>query len=162
MRSSQSGDLGMDNESPIRKEIFIEAAPEEVFSYLTENKKYLLWMGVAVELDPRPGGVFKVDPNGRDVIFGEFVEVIPPRRVVFTWGWNKPDHSMPAGSSRVEIDLLPHNNGTLVRLQHFGVSRSLRDSHEGGWVHYLNRLRLVVLGQDPGPDPFGTLETQHG
>jgi uncharacterized protein YndB with AHSA1/START domain len=152
----------MDDERPIEKELFIDAPPEEVFPYLTESRKYLLWMGVAVELDPRPGGLFKVDPNGRDVIFGEFLEVIPPRRVVFTWGWNEPDHPMPAGSSRVEIDLQPHNNGTLLRLRHFGVTGTLRDRHEGGWVHYLSRLRMVLAGQDPGPDPYGAPEHRHG
>lgn len=152
----------MDDGSPIEKELFIDAPPEEVFSYLTESRKYLLWMGVAVELDPRPGGLFKVDPNGRDVIFGEFVEVIPPRRIVFTWGWNEPNHPMPAGSSRVEIDLLSQNNGTLLRLRHFGVAGTRRDRHEGGWQHYLGRLKLVVTGHDPGPDPFATLETRHG
>ena len=151
----------MDDGSPIEKEIFIDAPPAEVFPYLTENKKYLLWMGVAVELDPRPGGLFKVDPNGRDVIFGEFVEVIPPRRIVFTWGWDEPNHPMPAGSSRVEIDLEPHNGGTLLRLRHFGVTGTLRDRYDGGWLHYLNRLKLAATGQDPGPDPFGTPATRH-
>jgi uncharacterized protein YndB with AHSA1/START domain len=41
--------------------------------------------GYRGELDARPGGVFQVDPNGRNVIPGKFVEVDPPRRVVFTW-----------------------------------------------------------------------------
>lgn len=151
----------MDDTGPIVKEIVIDAAPEDIFPYLTESPKYLLWMGVAVELDARPGGIFKVDPNGSDVIFGEFVEVIPPRRVVFTWGWNEPDHPMPAGSSRVEIDLHRQNNGTLLRLQHFGVAGSMRDRHDQGWMHYLNRVKMVVSGQDPGPDPYATPATRH-
>ena len=58
-------------------------------------------MGVSAVLDARPGGVFQLDPNHRDVIYGEFVEVVPFRRVVFTWGWKEPNHPMPAGSSRV-------------------------------------------------------------
>jgi uncharacterized protein YndB with AHSA1/START domain len=148
-------------DDPIEKQIFLDASPEEVFAYLTDSRKYLLWMGVAAELDPRPGGLFKVDPNGRDVIFGQFVEVIPPRRVVFTWGWDEPDHPMPAGSSRVEIDLEPKNGGTLLRLRHFGVVPSRRDRHDRGWPHYLSRLQSVVAGRDPGPDPYGTPATRH-
>ncbi|HEY6255796.1 MAG TPA: SRPBCC domain-containing protein [Xanthobacteraceae bacterium] len=148
-------------DDPIEKEIFIDAAPEEVFAYLTESRKYLLWMGVDAELDPRPGGRFKVDPNGRDVIFGEFLEVVPPRRVVFTWGFDEPDHPMPAGSSRVEIDLVAQDGGTLLRLQHFGVTGSRREQHAGGWQHYLSRLTIVVAGGDPGPDPYGTPATRH-
>jgi uncharacterized protein YndB with AHSA1/START domain len=148
-------------DDPIEKQIFLDASPEEVFAYLTDSRKYLLWMGVAAELDPRPGGLFKLDPNGRDVIFGQFVEVIPPRRVVFTWGWDEPDHPMPAGSSRVEIDLEAKNGGTLLRLRHFGVVPSRRDRHDRGWPHYLSRLQSVVAGRDPGPDPYGTPATRH-
>jgi uncharacterized protein YndB with AHSA1/START domain len=53
-------------------------------------------MGVSAVLDARPGGVFQLDPNHRDVIYGEFVEVVPFRRVVFSWGWKEPNHPMPA------------------------------------------------------------------
>lgn len=151
----------MNDSDPFEREIFIEAPPEAVFPYLTESKKYLLWMGLAVELDPRPGGLFKVDPNGRDVIFGEFIEVDPPRRVVFTWGWNEPGHPMATGSSRVEIDLVPQDGGTVVRLKHFDVARSMRDRHEGGWLHYLGRLKNVVAGIDPGIDPYARPEHRH-
>jgi uncharacterized protein YndB with AHSA1/START domain len=151
----------MDDEPPIEKEIFIEAPPEEVFPYLTESGKYLLWMGVAAELDARPGGIFKVDPNGRDVVFGEFIEVVRPHRVVFTWGWKEPGHPLPAGSSRVEIELHPHDRGTRLRLRHFGVPGTLRERHDGGWDHYLGRLKMVVAGRDPGPDPYCVPEHRH-
>ena len=144
----------MDDTSPIVKEVYIDAPPEEVFPYLTSSEKYLLWMGVAAQLDPRPGGHFEVDPNGRDVIFGEFVEVTPPSRIVFTWGWNEPGHPMPAGSTRVEIELVPQDGGTLLRLRHHGVPNSMREKHDGGWSHYLGRLERLMRGEDPGPDPY--------
>ncbi|MGP0090169.1 MAG: SRPBCC family protein [Xanthobacteraceae bacterium] len=67
---------------PIVKEIFIRATPEEIFPYLTQSEKYILWMGLAAEIDARPGGIFKVDPNTLDVIHGEFLEVSPPKRIV--------------------------------------------------------------------------------
>jgi uncharacterized protein YndB with AHSA1/START domain len=77
----------MADDEPVIKEIFIDAAPAEVFPYLTQSEKYVLWMGLAAEIDARPGGIFKVDPNTRDIIFGEFLEVTAPHRIVFTWGW---------------------------------------------------------------------------
>ena len=46
-------------------------------------------MGVSALLDPRPGGAFRVEPNGRDVVLGEYIEVEPPHRVVFTWGFER-------------------------------------------------------------------------
>jgi len=42
-------------DDPIVKEIFIEAGPEEIFPYLTESGKYLLWMGVSAELEAYAG-----------------------------------------------------------------------------------------------------------
>jgi uncharacterized protein YndB with AHSA1/START domain len=68
------------DDEPIVREIYIDASPEETFPYLTESDKYRLWMGLSAELDARPGGIFRVDPNGRDVISGEFVAVEPPHR----------------------------------------------------------------------------------
>lgn len=148
-------------DDPIVKEIFIEAEPEDIFPYLTESEKYLLWMGVSAELDARPGGIFKVDPNGRDVIFGEYLEVEPPRRVVFTWGWKEPGHPVPAGSTTVEIELIPQDEGTLLRLVHRGVTGPSRDKHEFGWSHYLGRLQTILRGGDPGPDPFADPNARH-
>ncbi len=146
---------------PLIKEIVIAASPEEIFPFLTQRDRLLQWMGLAAEIDARPGGVFQVDPNTVDVIRGEFVEVIPPRRVVFTWGWREPGHPVPAGSTRVEIDLLPHAEGTLLRLSHFGLPGGMRDRHDMGWTHYLRRLATVVDGADPGIDPYASPEVRH-
>jgi len=146
---------------PIVKEIFIDAPPEEVFTYLTESEKYVLWMGLSAEIDPRPGGIFKVDPNTIDIIFGEFLEVVPNRRLVFTWGWKEPGHPVPAGSTRVEIDLIPEGGGTRLRLTHHGVPDSMGERHDMGWSHYLGRLAVRMAGTDPGPDPFASPEFRH-
>lgn len=152
----------MVEDDPIVREVFIEAPPAEVFAYLTQSDKYVLWMGLAARLDPRPGGVFEVDPNTRDIILGEFVEVVPAKRIVFTWGWKEPGHPIPAGSTRVHIELTPQHGGTLLRLVHYRVPISSRPSHEAGWSHYLGRLKTVLGGGDPGPDPFATANVRHG
>lgn len=148
-------------DKPVIKEIFIEAPPEEVFPYLTQSEKYVLWMGLAAELDPRPGGLFKVDPNTIDIIFGEFVEVSPPHRLVFTWGWKEPGHPVPAGSSRVEIVLTAQDGGTLLRLTHTGLPPTKQDQHAFGWSHYLGRLQSLMAGGDPGMDPYSSPEFRH-
>ncbi len=146
---------------PIVKEIFIDAPPDEIFPYLTQNEKFTLWMGLSAELDPRPGGLFMVDPNTVDVIFGEFLEISPPHRIVFTWGWKLPGHPVPAGSTRVEIDLMPQGSGTLLRLTHSSIDDSMKDRHEFGWSHYLGRLRTLMGGGDPGVDPYSSPEFRH-
>jgi uncharacterized protein YndB with AHSA1/START domain len=152
---------GVAASEPIVKEIFIEATPEEIFPYLTRSEKYVLWMGLTAEIEARPGGIFKLDPNTLDVIHGEFLEVSPPKRVVFTWGWKEPGHPVPAGSTRVEIDLIAQDGGTILRLTHFHVPDVIRQRHEFGWTHYLGRLKIVMAGGDPGADPYSDPQFRH-
>lgn len=152
-------------DDPIVKEVFIEAPPSVVFQFLTDPQKMIRWMGIRAEIDPRPGGLYWLDPNGRDVIRGEYMEVIPERRVVFTWGWANPSEGLaavPAGSTRVEIDLEPENEGTRVRLTHRHLPSAARERHELGWTHYLARLKTVSQGMEPGPDPYADLSVRHG
>src|SRR5690349_14190218 len=100
----------------ITQEIRIAAHPETVFAFLTDPEKILRWKGKTAEVDPRPGGIYRVDITGRDVARGEYVEVVPHRRVVFTWGWEGAGNPVPPGSSTVEITLMPDGDGTILRL----------------------------------------------
>jgi uncharacterized protein YndB with AHSA1/START domain len=150
---------------PLCKEVFIDAPPSVVFQFLTDPTKMVRWMGVQAEIDPKPGGIYRLDPNGRDVIRGEYLEVIPDSRVVFTWGWETPSPGMPAvpaGSTRVEIDLQAEGSGTRLRLIHHQLPPDASERHAFGWAHYLERLKKVSQGTEPGPDPYADLGVRHG
>ena len=144
----------------------IAARPEVVFSYFTDPERYRLWQGVDAELDPRPGGVFRVTMTGRSrtVARGVFVEVVPPTRLVFTWGWDArgdlPEgmQDLPPGASTVEVDLLSDGDATILRLRHGRLpgSEACR-FHTSGWDLTLDRLAIVVTGGDPGPSPLDEL-----
>jgi uncharacterized protein YndB with AHSA1/START domain len=84
---------------------------------------------------------------------GEFREIDPPRRVVFTWGW-EGHPAVPPGSSTVEIDLAPDGEGTLLRLTHRRLPDEEIEQHAHGWDHFLPRLATAAPGGDPGPDPM--------
>jgi uncharacterized protein YndB with AHSA1/START domain len=132
-------------------ELRIEARPEVVFPFFTDPSRMARWMGIDHKLDPVRGGVFSVDINGRDVAAGEFVEIDPPRRVVFTWGW-QGSQDMPPGSTTIEVDLTADDDATLVHFAHGGLPASRRDAHVHGWGHFLPRLAIAGAGGDPGPD----------
>ena len=66
--------------------VHIQARPETVFPYFTDPARYVLWMGSQAVLEPRPGGVYRVTMSNGVVTSGEFLEVDPPRRLVFSWG----------------------------------------------------------------------------
>jgi len=134
------------NDAPIRQETRIEAPPELVRRFLVEPSRITQWLANRAEIEPRPGGKVRLEfarPDGSvDVATGEVLE-FSARRLVFTWGFaGNPD--LPPGASRVEISLEPDGAGTLVRLEHHGLPASQREAHDGGWVHFLGRLREVA------------------
>ncbi len=135
-------------------EVRIPAKPETVFAFFTDPEKMTRWKRVEAMLQPTPGGVYRVNINGRDIALGRYVEVVPGSRVVFTWGWERQESSVPPGSSTVEVSLTPDGDGTIVRLRHLGLAAAARDAHREGWEHYLPRLVVAASGDDPGPDPW--------
>ena len=130
----------------IERVIDIAASPETVFTLLTDPVEYVKWKGRAARLDPRAGGAFHVSFKDA-AVSGEYVEVIPNRRVVFTWGWEAPDAVVGPGGSTVEIDLEPRGAGTRLRLVHRGLPDSELASHTAGWDYFLPRLTSIAEGR---------------
>ena len=89
------------------REIVIDATPETIWPFLTEAGKHVEWNGTVAEIDPRPGGIHRVLIGGQHQSAGEFVEVVPKEKVVFTFGWEEKDHPIPPGSTTIEITLHP-------------------------------------------------------
>ncbi len=143
-----------DATDPVRSEVRIAAPPEVVFPYFTDPARMVDWMGISALLDPRPGGTFRVEPNGRDVVLGEYIEVEPPHRVVFTWGFGGTGPLTAAGSTRVEVTLEPDGEGTRLTVLHHGLTGRARGAHAEGWAHYLGRLAPVAGGRPAEPDPW--------
>lgn len=133
-------------------ELRIAAEAEAVFPFFTDPELIVRWMGDQATLNPQPGGAYRLRIAGRHVARGEYVEVDPPSRVVLSWGWEDEDTLVPPGSSTVEVELIPEQDGTLVRLTHRDLPDPARDGHGVGWDHYLARLAVAVTGGDPGPD----------
>jgi uncharacterized protein YndB with AHSA1/START domain len=139
--------------SELEREILIDASPETIFPFLTDPAQHLLWEGTEVELDPRPGGVYRVVVAGNYVAAGEFIEVVPNEKVVFSFGWDMLDNPIKPGSTTVEYTLHPEGGKTLLRLRHTGLpDDDAVAMHTHGWDHYLARLATASVGGDPGPD----------
>jgi uncharacterized protein YndB with AHSA1/START domain len=136
------------------REVTIAAPREQVFKYFIDPDKMIRWKGLRAELDPKTGGTYRVDMNGRDVIRGEYLEITPPSRVVFSFGWEGEGSPLPPGSSQVEIELIAEGAGTLVRLTHRNLPAEMAPRHAEGWEHLLERLVIAGAGGDPGPDPW--------
>ena len=132
----------------------IEAKPETVFRYFTDPARYVQWMGHTAILEPMPGGAYRICMRGGVEAAGRFVEIDPPHRVVFTWGWTHTDYGPPPGTTRVEVTLEEEDGGTRVLLRHHDLpTEGYIEQHRQGWNLYLARLATRATGGDPGPDP---------
>ncbi len=138
------------------KEVLIKASPSTIFPYLTDPSKFVQWMGTDVHLVAHPGGEFRVLCGAEHPSAGTFLEVVTDEKVVFSFGWDLPNHPIPAGSTTVEITLIPEGDATRVRLVHSGLPEDAVGDHSKGWTYYLTRLETVLNGEDPGPDDPGS------
>jgi glutathione S-transferase len=133
-----------------------KAPPERVFAAFTEKSLMQAWYGPGnmtvpqCEVDARVGGKYRVqmhNPAGSvHVVTGEFREIRPPERLVYTWGWLN-------GSSRgpetiVTVTFAPRDGGTDLTLEQTGfLDQDGRDRHEHGWRASLNGLNDVLEGR---------------
>ncbi len=152
--TTEPGDRADDLEIVIAQHV--SAPPEVVFDFLVDPEKMLRWLGVAVDIDPRPGGRFWFDANGTDTAAGEYLEVDRPNKVVFSFGWESSE-ALPAGSSVVTITLAEAQDDTTnLELHHGGLPRDLSGDHSDGWTYFIGRLAIAATGGDPGANRHAT------
>ena len=130
----------------------IAARPSIVFDAMTTAEGVAAWFGpddlpvVRAEMDARVGGAYRVHfrtLDGRDhEASGEFLEVVPPRRIVMSWSWAFGGEPEEGGRvSRVEIELRPIGDGTELTFTHAALSSEASErSHAGGWSGALDKL----------------------
>ena len=142
----------------------VSGSPDAVFTYFTDPDKHRRWYGVDVELDPRPGGAYRIMVAPQVWARGEYLAVEPPHRLLLTWGWegnlDLPHtlQAVPPGSSTVEFRFVPDGDGTIIRVRHTGLpTEDSGWAHRLGWDSYLPRLVAILGGDDPAEDPMPTL-----
>ncbi len=159
----------MTETAAVEMSVHIAATPENVFPYFTDPARYVQWMGSEAKLEPVPGGTYRVHMSDGFRAAGTFLQIDPPHRLAFTWGFADDDaaqhvkheqteassgSAMPAGSTRVTVTLDAADGGTRLTLRHDDLPTSeLRDGHRVAWQTYLPRLAIRAAGGDPGPDP---------
>lgn len=128
------------------RSVVINATREIVFRYFTDTTRWASWWGAGSTIDARPGGALHIRyPEGTEAS-GEVLEVQPPERIVFTYGYNsgKP---IPSGSSRVTIRLEPDLKGTRLLFAHEFSEAAVRDEHVQGWRYQLSVFANVVANE---------------
>jgi uncharacterized protein YndB with AHSA1/START domain len=125
-------------------EVTIAAPAKVVWTHLTTAEGLVRWVGPDASADPSPGGDLRwTHPDGATVV-GRFVELLPYRRLVFTYGWEDGRMGVPPESTTVEIDLVEEDGVTTLRLVHHGLPPAAVEDHDRGWRYFLNALRDAV------------------
>ncbi len=123
-------------------------APEKVWRAWTEPQALARWFGPAdtdgpldADIDLREGGAYSIAFRTRDGqshrVGGTYLEVRPPRKLVFSWAWQ----STPERVSRVTVELRPVPEGTeLLFLHERFFDQAARDNHARGWGGSFEKL----------------------
>lgn len=129
-------------------------APAKVWRAWTDPQALKRWFGPGTEqsvsiaeVDVRVGGRFRLvfgGPQGDEhEVRGVYKEVVPNRKLVFTWTWPR---TTPERESLVTILFKAAAGGTeldFTHAQHF--DDAVRDGHLRGWSETFVKLERVVL-----------------
>lgn len=129
----------------LSRSIWIDAPPEIVFPYFVEAEKLARWTGEGAEVDPVPGGVYRLDMGNAGVITAQIVAIEPPRFL----SYQVVSHG---AKNLVEIDIVAEAGGSRVRVSHAGLVDPFATVAARGWDHHLARLSVIATGGAPGPD----------
>ncbi len=105
------------------------------------------WSTPIVEVDLRIGGRYRLGmlESGKDapyVVGGEYREVTPPEKLVFTWIWEGPESTE---ETLVTVEFLDQGNATEVVITHQNFAdQHMRDEHQKGWGGCLAQLASLV------------------
>lgn len=132
--------------------IDIGAEPAVVFDLFTTEEGLVRWMAKEASVDLRLGGAWRWVHDNGDASAGEYLEIEPPTRLAFTYGWESgPFEDVAPGSTRVDVTFESIEIGTRVTIAHAGLSIAHRERHAAGWGHFLGVLAEVCSGR-PAPD----------
>ncbi len=128
---------------------------QRVFRAWTEPELMMRWFVegdgnmTVCEIDLREGGGYRLEGEmggKRWRIWGSYLEVRPPEKLVYTWAWkHDPGIGTPDGDTTVTVEFHERGNETELVLTHERfTSAAARDEHTQGWKSCLNRLERVL------------------
>jgi activator of HSP90 ATPase len=123
----------------IHQEVDFKTTPARIYEVLLDAKQFSACTKDSAEIEPRAGGTFKLF-GGR--IEGRNIELTPNQRIVQAW---RPAY-WPAGVySLVKFELVAHDPGTRVVLDHTGFAEDKWQGLNEGWpVRYWEPLHKYL------------------
>ena len=146
----------------VRLEHHYDATPGQVFAAWSDPEALGRWFGPhshrcqVEQFDFTEGGQYRIrlipigedtdcsgDPAQDSVCAGQFVEILPGKRIVMTFDWI--ENGAPMGDTLLTIELQPAGDKTRLKLTHEQLpDAQLRDAHASGWQGSLECLESFL------------------
>jgi len=146
----------------IRITRIFDAPVQAVWNAWTDPEQFGAWFGpvsmkaVMCEIDPKVGGAWRLIGEGKNIpgsnrpsdlvrptVSGKYLEIEPPRRLVFTFAWHeKDDFASPRGAESVVTILFnPVGERTeMVFTQAVFKDEQALAAHNLGWTDSFDKL----------------------
>lgn len=151
-------------DNAVRLNKLVQASTQQVYDTWLDGAMYPKWFApdpqatcTQATIDATVGGKFRIvigTHGGDHVGFGEFLELVPGKRIVSTWSWEGEGEA--GSNTTLTLELYeaenPHGDGpaTEIVLTHAGLTTAAhRSDHTGGWWGCLKALGYFVRGVDP-------------
>jgi activator of HSP90 ATPase len=111
----------------IHQEVDFKATPARIYEVLLDAKQFSAFTKDTAEIQPQPGGTFKLF-GGR--IEGRNVELVPNQRIVQAWrpaSWSAGTYTI------VRFELVARGAGTRIVLDHAGFPEDNWEHFNEGW-----------------------------
>lgn len=137
------------------KRVF-QAPVAQVYRAWTEPAMMNAWfhpnpeMTSVCSIDLRVGGRYEIQMHPKEghpyVVLGVYQELIPEKKLVFTWRWQHDEGEAPNEETLVTVSfrsVRPDETEITLRHKRFGSDEE-RDSHTWGWQETFNRLDEIL------------------
>ncbi len=132
---------------PIVRAVDVRGTPERLFELLTEPEALARWWPDVAELEPRLGGLVRMEfRGGESVVTGEVTRFEPPNALGLTW----IRAETPSATTRIDLTVTPLDEGRCRdQVVHSGweAAPELRPLHDAGWGHFLTCLADLAEGR---------------
>jgi uncharacterized protein YndB with AHSA1/START domain len=143
---------GWSDTAEIRKSIEIDAPSDVVYRALVDEKELVHWMPTEARMDLHVGGTlrFRFRWEARNVdteVVGKIVELVPKKKVAYTWVAAMRSDRAPASMDDAPAALVTwtledlRGMRTRVILVQKGFDERFRGDGESGWEHFLAQLK---------------------
>jgi uncharacterized protein YndB with AHSA1/START domain len=133
----------------------INAPCKMVFRAWTDPKQMVQWWSPAdiecrsVTADLKIGGAYRihmVSEDGDHIATGKYKEIVPDKRLQFTWRWEKNDRHQPMEpDTMVTVEFKNLGKTTRLTLIHEGFpEKEFADDHNQGWTSAIEKFARLI------------------